>query len=210
MNLSKISKYEGDYLANWYHGKGKYTFDNGVIYEGEFYKGEFHGEGIMSYPNGGKYKGTWKNGILQNGDYIFKDGLNYKEPARWDYCTHKDRRFYYEIVNNIKNPEVSNYSELNKEIPESCYDTGDGYYDPEKGMIFSYDQKFLRYPNEDEEEWIKLKCRYNPSKIDPSNYNNEMFGYNDEVIKNVMREYKFKNYKMAQGNLNTIKEKNDY
>ena len=52
MNLSDHSKYEGEYLKNWYHGKGTYTFDNDVKYEGEFYKGMFHGEGIMSYPNG--------------------------------------------------------------------------------------------------------------------------------------------------------------
>lgn len=52
MNLSEDKKYEGDYLHNWFHGKGKYYFDNGVIYEGSFYKGEFHGEGTMYYPNG--------------------------------------------------------------------------------------------------------------------------------------------------------------
>jgi hypothetical protein len=23
----------------WFHRKGKFTYDNGVIYEGEFYKG---------------------------------------------------------------------------------------------------------------------------------------------------------------------------
>lgn len=35
-----------------FHGKGKYTFDNGVIYEGDFSKGEFHGEGVLIYQNG--------------------------------------------------------------------------------------------------------------------------------------------------------------
>lgn len=201
MNLSNHSKYDGEYLANWYHGKGKYTFDNGVIYEGEFFKGEFHGEGVMSYPDGGKFRGKWNKGILEDGNYLFKDGLNYREPAEWDYCTHKDRRFYHEIVNDIKNPEVNNFSNINKEIPESCYNTGDGYYNPEKGMIFSYDHNFLRYPNEDEEEWIKLKCAYNPSKIDPGNYNEEMEGKLDEVIKNILREYKFKNYKLNNSSL---------
>ncbi len=29
-------------------------------------------------------------------------------------------------------------------------DSGDGYYDPEKGTIFTYEGKFLRIPNEDE------------------------------------------------------------
>jgi len=79
-------------------------------------------------------------------------------------------------------------------IPENCYDTGDGYYDPDRGMVFSYDDKFLRYPNEDEEEWIRNKCRYNPNRFDESNYNDELKGRNDEVIRNIQREYKFKNY----------------
>jgi len=52
MNISENKKYEGGYLHNWFHGKGKYYFDNGVIYEGSFNKGEFHGEGVMYYPNG--------------------------------------------------------------------------------------------------------------------------------------------------------------
>lgn len=52
MNLSDKSKYKGEYLHNWYHGKGTYTFENGVVYDGEFFKGEFHGEGTMHYPNG--------------------------------------------------------------------------------------------------------------------------------------------------------------
>jgi len=52
MNLSQRQLYEGEYLHNWFHGKGKYTFANGVIYDGNFYKGEFHGEGVLLYPNG--------------------------------------------------------------------------------------------------------------------------------------------------------------
>ena len=46
------SKYKGDDKKKWYHGKGKFTFPNGVIYDGEFNKGEFHGEGTLIYPNG--------------------------------------------------------------------------------------------------------------------------------------------------------------
>jgi hypothetical protein len=49
------SKYEGETLDGWNHGKGKYTYANGVIYEGEFFKGEFHGEGTLIYPNGVTY-----------------------------------------------------------------------------------------------------------------------------------------------------------
>ena len=188
------NKYEGDTIHNWYHGKGKYNFDNNIIYEGEFNKGEFHGEGVLLYPNGGKYFGKWNNGVLISGRYEFHDGLKYENPAEWKYCTYKDRRFYYETINDIKNPEVEYYSTVNKVIPEGCYDCGDGYYDPDKGMIFSYETQFLRYPNEDEEDWIRNKCRYNPVKCDENNYNDELKGVNDEVIKNILREYKFKKY----------------
>ena len=110
------------------------------------------------------------------------------------YCSVKDRRFYYEVINDIKNPEVENFSTVNKSIPESCYDTGDGYFDPEKGMIFNYNHKFLRYPNEDEEEWIRTKCKYNPNKFDMNKFNEDLKGNNDEVISNILREYQFKKY----------------
>lgn len=46
------SRYEGQYLDNWFHGQGKYFYPNGVIYEGDFFKGQFHGEGVLIYPNG--------------------------------------------------------------------------------------------------------------------------------------------------------------
>ena len=52
MNCFSKGKYEGDLLENWYHGKGKFTFETGVVYDGEFEKGEFHGEGTLYYPNG--------------------------------------------------------------------------------------------------------------------------------------------------------------
>jgi len=51
---------------------------------------------------------------------------------------------------------------LFKTIPEATYgkiilimfninlDTGDGYYDIEKGTIFTYEGEFLRVPNEEE------------------------------------------------------------
>lgn len=54
---------------------------------------------------------------------MFTDGLKYEEPEKWDYCTYKDRRFYHEILHDIKNPEVDKYAEgkLYHKIPEGCY-----------------------------------------------------------------------------------------
>lgn len=48
------SKYVGDKKDGWFHGKGVFTYPNGVKYEGEFSKGEFHGLGKLTYPNGVK------------------------------------------------------------------------------------------------------------------------------------------------------------
>lgn len=105
----------------------------------------------MIYSNKGKFKGKWDNGTLLEGNYEFSDGLQYEEPAKWDFCTYKDRRFYHEIENNIKNPDIEKFNEkLFRPIPEGSYDTGDGYYDPEKGTVFTYDNQFLRIPNEEE------------------------------------------------------------
>jgi len=182
-------------IEGWYHGKGVFKYDTGVIYEGTFEKGQFHGEGVLLYPNGGKYKGNWAKGKLVDGNYEFSDGLGFQEPAKWDFCNSKDRRFYHEIINNIKNPDIEKFNhKLFKPIPEGTYDTGDGYYDPEQGTIFTYDNKFLRMPNEEEEEWIKLKCRYNPRKDEIDDITKEKMGENDEVVQNVMREFHFKKY----------------
>ncbi len=141
------------YFLNFlrYHGQGVFKYENGVTYEGGFQKGQFHGEGVLIYPNGGRYKGKWDNGKLLDGNYEFTDGLKYEEPAKWDFCTYKDRRFYHEIIHDIKNPEIEKFNEkLNRNIPEGTYDTGDGFYDPEKGSIFTYENEFLRIPNEEE------------------------------------------------------------
>jgi hypothetical protein len=48
-------------------------------------------------------------------------------------------------------------------IPEGTYDTGDGYYDPIRSLVYSYDSKrILRTPTATEVDWIRAKCRYNP------------------------------------------------
>ena len=61
------SHYQGETLDGWYHGKGQFTYPNGVIYEGEFYKGEFHGEGVLKYPNGVLFIKQRKANIKQIG-----------------------------------------------------------------------------------------------------------------------------------------------
>lgn len=187
--------YEGEMKDGWFHGKGKFKFNTGVVYEGEFSKGRFHGKGVMTYPGKGKFEGTWERGKLIDGKYTFADGLEFEEPNKWDFCTYKDRRFYHERQKGIENPEIEKYADgLFRKIPPGSYDTGDGYYQPEKGTIKTYDHKFLREPTEDEEEWIKLKCRYEPRKEEDIKQEQKDFEEGDEVISNIFREYQFVKY----------------
>ena len=111
MSLIGEGKYEGETKDGWFHGKGKFTYENGVIYEGEFEKGRFHGKGVMIYPNGGKYTGEWERGKLLKGTYQFADGLDFEEPNKWDFCTYKDRRFYHERIHGVENPEIEKYAD---------------------------------------------------------------------------------------------------
>lgn len=44
-------------------------------------------------------------------------------------------------------------------------DTGNGFFEPIRGILYSYDKaNILKTPNEEEIKWIKSKCRYNPHK----------------------------------------------
>ena len=51
-------------------------------------------------------------------------------------------------------------------LPLDCYDTGDGYFDPEAGKVFAYEETdkdgervVVREPTSTEVDWIKSKCR---------------------------------------------------
>ncbi len=149
----------------------------------------------MTYPGKGKFTGVWNKGRLVDGTYEFSDGLQFEDPNKWDFCTYKDRRFFHERQHGVENPEIEKYADgLFRDIPEGTYDTGDGYYEPEKGSINNYDHQFLREPNEDEEKWIKLKCRYNPKKDEITEEHQKQLEEDDDVIQNIYREYQFVNY----------------
>ena len=53
--------YEGDWVNDTQHGKGKYIWADGSIFEGSFSKGVRQGFGIWKYNNGTVYEGEFKN-----------------------------------------------------------------------------------------------------------------------------------------------------
>lgn len=184
------SSYTGGEKNSWFQDKGKFTFPNGTVYEGEFDKGEFHGEGTLIYPNGGRYVAKWERGKMIEGKYYFYDDLEYKKDD-WDYCTLKNRQFYTEIKKGLR-PDgltlLTNDINGKRDIPQGTYDVGDGYYDPVKRAIFDYDgtvKRELEDEQDETEEWIKERCRYDPHKVedgDPS----QMNGETDKIVKQMI------------------------
>ncbi|KAK5601397.1 hypothetical protein CRENBAI_000334 [Crenichthys baileyi] len=53
------SKYEGEFLDGFKHGKGRYSWRNGECYEGFFYKDFKHGDGVYCWSTGHKFTGKF-------------------------------------------------------------------------------------------------------------------------------------------------------
>ncbi|XP_076807279.1 MORN repeat-containing protein 5-like [Clavelina lepadiformis] len=180
----RLANYYGEIKNDRMEGEGIYWFDTNTRYEGGFRNGAFHGKGTLFFPGGGRYESMWDNGREVSGNYVFQDGLNFENDddplTGWRFCSRTwDRRFYKEITEGLRPADrcitSANCDEGGKplrSIPEDCYDTGDGYYDPTQRVIYRYDEdaakallqgerlnSFLRNVTEEEHDWIIQKCR---------------------------------------------------
>lgn len=159
--------YEGETNGGRYEGFGTYKLMVGshqCSYVGNFENGLFHGPGTL-YVKGGKFEGRWESGRLVDGNFVFEDGLPHKGTGlkNWTYCSVYDPRFQREIAENIENGDPLKYYSQNpnaSKVPSGCFDTMDGYFDPKKLAICSYDKgEVLRMPDKEEKEWIIRHCR---------------------------------------------------
>ncbi len=77
--LYKDDKYNGEFLDNKLHGKGKCTFADGSIYEGDWQDNKLHGKGKRTFAGGSIYEGDWQdNKFHGKGTYTFADGEKYE------------------------------------------------------------------------------------------------------------------------------------
>jgi len=156
------SNYEGDFKNGRMEGQGEYQLPPSLEtkYVGEMKDGMFHGKGTLFFSNGSKYVGKWDKGIAVEGKYTFADGLEYNTDE-WEYCDEYDRRFYTEICHGLKPAGRSQLTNRipPREIPDGCYDSGDGFYNPLTRVIVDYEHKFLRNADDDEHDWILKTCR---------------------------------------------------
>ncbi|KAJ9587808.1 hypothetical protein L9F63_018765 [Diploptera punctata] len=153
------------YIGTWdivgMTGDGIYRLPHGVIYEGEMHDGMFHGRGTLFYPNGCKVEGIWCRGRILERKCVFTDGNSYEE-LEYDYCNKPDRRFATEMDNGLRPAGRSQITNEHppRPIPDGCYDTGDGFYNPvTKCLMDPRTGEIKRIPTKSEEQWIMKHCR---------------------------------------------------
>ena len=64
--------YQGNFLVNHFHGKGKLIWSNGDIYTGNFENGHYEGKGVFSWADGKRsYEGCFSKGLFEGiGKYV--------------------------------------------------------------------------------------------------------------------------------------------
>jgi hypothetical protein len=66
------SSYTGEFRHGERHGRGKYTWKDGISCEGEWKNGKMNGEGVKIFQDGGKYIGKFEDGREVGGWYHFQ------------------------------------------------------------------------------------------------------------------------------------------
>ncbi|XP_073840098.1 uncharacterized protein [Musca autumnalis] len=157
-------------------GYGTYTYPDGSEYRGYFSRGHFNGYGTLHLadPYNFNFKGTFLDGLLDEiEDMWFDDGLHVnakfgKESGDfsfWKYCCPNDRRYAVEQAESL--PPVGPYSILTprepfRNVPENCFDTEEGLYNPTTGVITQRPLPFNAMKVlacKDEIRWILENCR---------------------------------------------------
>mmetsp|Transcript_14687 Transcript_14687/g.20474 ORF Transcript_14687/g.20474 Transcript_14687/m.20474 type:complete len:370 (+) Transcript_14687:163-1272(+) len=70
--------YEGQWMQDKMHGKGKFEFNSGSVYEGEFKADQFNGMGSYTWKDGKSYSGNYVDGKRHGmGKQQYKNGTWY-------------------------------------------------------------------------------------------------------------------------------------
>lgn len=69
-NNNVLCKYEGQWINDNGHGKGKIYYPDNSIYEGNINNNKMHGYGKYIWPDNSSYLGNWKHGKMEGKGYF--------------------------------------------------------------------------------------------------------------------------------------------
>lgn len=115
--------------------------------------------GVLTYPRGQKLEGKWYKGKLmsstfktgEHGDIEFKEDEFLVFPVRVEDNETDENDML--ICNELE------LAHPKHEIPEGCYDTSDGYFDPYTYVVYNYNGETKRVATVSEGELILNKYR---------------------------------------------------
>ena len=107
--------YEGYFVNDQRHGKGKYTWKNGEMYDGEWKNGKMSGQGTAYY-TWGWYTGQWDNGQwcgrgtkkISGDDSFYEGNWNGKSNATDVTLSRNEKKTHGTIKDNIFKPDPLN------------------------------------------------------------------------------------------------------
>ncbi|XP_050293657.1 MORN repeat-containing protein 5-like [Anthonomus grandis grandis] len=214
------SSYQGFWDSLGFSGQGTYVYPHGAIYQGNFKDGQFHGRGTILYPRGHKLKGLWEKGKLIDKIFVFGDGLEVTDP--WTYCQMPDRRFQTEFNTALRGAggEYLTNKQPTVEIPEGCYDTIDGFYDPGLRSVFNYPEQPVKitHKNEKGADSLKRICQqeesatiekfYRKAELEPIEYRPDLYEYWTTGLKAEVEKIKteYQNLKENKEEITTVKD----
>lgn len=166
VNFCTGSSFEGFQDDNGNMANGTYKYKDGTCYEGSFKNGLFHGYGTVTlHSSRFMMEAHFENGSCTEViDMRFKDGLPFKF-ENWEAFTDDDRRYWMENQYGLSGvgDHFSATAKSQRVLPNDCYDTEEGAFDPHSGYIWSFKNhelvKKLRFVEDEERKWIVENCR---------------------------------------------------
>ncbi|MDF2698532.1 MAG: bacterial Ig-like domain family protein [Haloplasmataceae bacterium] len=168
-------RYEGYFLGDQYHGKGKvYDQNSQITYNGQFNNGIYHGKGDLYNQNGVLiYSGGWDNGKKECYGKIYDQNgrLNYEgkwqDDLRNGYGTSYDQNgnFDYEgyWIDNVKQPTQTSLDLLNDITALKANEVIDHFV--KKGLPVFIHEDVFHYENSNFNTYFKNLSTQYPNNV---------------------------------------------
>lgn len=127
------SRYEGEFRADTYHGRGSFFFASGQVYVGDYRDGKRNGQGTFTFPDGEKYAGTFLDGkyhgigtlSFPNGDTYSGEWRDDKRNGRGTYRFADGRRFVGDYRDGKRQGQGILYDKSGAVLQSGTWENGD-------------------------------------------------------------------------------------